>query len=673
MILSVDGVEFRYPSHLVLKDVKFEVDNGDCLAILGTNGVGKSTLLKCINKILKPQQGVITIEKDEVFKLSRREVAQRIGYVSQRHEGGRFTVFDAIILGRKPHITWDVTARDMEIVNRIIKILGLEEFSLRFIDELSGGELQKVVIARALAQEPRVLLLDEPTSNLDLRNQLDDSDIKAYQKAAEASMEAARLGLKAAAADLENARSVLEQVLEKAKQLPDPSVELPEGIELPEIPEKKDLERAKVDYKNAQADYALAEAKLKEAETALESVRRQSNNTEIISPINGVVAARLANQDDMASPLQPILVVIDDTEMLVAAGVTENNINSVTKGMELQVLVKAAASADGSAGTTGTNTGDSSTGGSPTGSNATSPNGSSTASSDAENTATAAEPEQLFTGKVVTISPVVDEKTRMFTINISIPNPDNKLRAGMSAEVQLTTAERRGVVRVPLDAVVDKGDDQVVYIIEQSSSQTQSRARERRVETGLAGQDYIEIISGLTPGETIVTKGQHFLRDGAQVNIKNRQRVTTPVSTASRGQSWCRQTQSQLLQTQCQICSTALLFYLDQWECPELTGILVYGNGTSCGLFPRLLASDIFSQRLTTNHQPEKQKSEAGSQKSEGCGMEICHLESKFVEIDQESRLTAPLLSDRQNHSLDSIFSQPPTTNHQPLIWGVVG
>lgn len=177
MILSVDGVEFRYPSHLVLKDVKFEVDNGDCLAILGTNGVGKSTLLKCINKILKPQQGVITIEKDEVFKLSRRQVAQKIGYVSQRHEGGRFTVFDAIILGRKPHITWDVTARDMEIVNRIIKILGLEDFSLRFIDELSGGELQKVVIARALAQEPRVLLLDEPTSNLDLRNQLDVLEI----------------------------------------------------------------------------------------------------------------------------------------------------------------------------------------------------------------------------------------------------------------------------------------------------------------------------------------------------------------------------------------------------------------------------------------------------------------------------------------------------------------
>ncbi|MGB4643818.1 MAG: ABC transporter ATP-binding protein [Dethiobacteria bacterium] len=173
MILSVNNVDFRYPSHNVLKNVKFEVERGDCLAILGTNGVGKSTLLKCINKILRPQQGVITVEKDEISKLSLRKVAQKIGYVSQRQESGRFTVFDAVILGRKPHITWDVTERDMAIVNHIIKMLGLESFSLRYIDELSGGELQKVVIARALAQEPRVLLLDEPTSNLDLKNQLD--------------------------------------------------------------------------------------------------------------------------------------------------------------------------------------------------------------------------------------------------------------------------------------------------------------------------------------------------------------------------------------------------------------------------------------------------------------------------------------------------------------------
>jgi len=173
MILSVNGVAFRYPSHQVLKNVKLEVDNGDCLAILGTNGVGKSTLLKCINKILKPQQGVITVDKDEVSALSLREVAQKIGYVSQNQEKGRLTVFDAVVLGRKPHITWDISERDIKIVNDTLKTLGLETFSLRYIDELSGGELQKVVIARALAQEPRVLLLDEPTSNLDLRNQLD--------------------------------------------------------------------------------------------------------------------------------------------------------------------------------------------------------------------------------------------------------------------------------------------------------------------------------------------------------------------------------------------------------------------------------------------------------------------------------------------------------------------
>jgi len=173
MILSVQGVEFTYPSRAVLKEIRFAVEKGDCLAVLGPNGVGKSTLLKCVNKILKPQKGAILIEKDELRKLSRPEVARRIGYVAQRSEGGRVTVFDAVMLGRKPHLKWDVCADDLEIVQRTLQLMQLDHFALRFLDELSGGELQKVVIARALAQEPQVLLLDEPTSNLDLKNQLE--------------------------------------------------------------------------------------------------------------------------------------------------------------------------------------------------------------------------------------------------------------------------------------------------------------------------------------------------------------------------------------------------------------------------------------------------------------------------------------------------------------------
>ncbi|ETA66831.1 ABC-type cobalamin/Fe3+-siderophore transport system, ATPase component [Methanolobus tindarius DSM 2278] len=176
MILEVDGVEFQYKSKEVLKEIKFELKKNEILSILGPNGVGKTTLLKCMNAILKPKRGTVLIEDEDVLKLEQIEIARRLGYVPQRCEPARLTAFDAILLGRMPHIKWNITTEDVMIVEDTIKKLNLDEMALRYIDELSGGELQKVGIARAIAQNPKLLLLDEPTSSLDLKNQLDILD-----------------------------------------------------------------------------------------------------------------------------------------------------------------------------------------------------------------------------------------------------------------------------------------------------------------------------------------------------------------------------------------------------------------------------------------------------------------------------------------------------------------
>lgn len=177
MVLSVDKVEFSYGNTAVLKDVNFKVKKGDFVSILGVNGSGKSTLMKCINRILKFKEGMIFVEDTDINKMENIEIAQKIGYVPQSSEAGFVTVFDAVLLGRKPYIKWDVSKKDIDLTEKIMKIMNLEEYALRYVNELSGGELQKVVIARALVQEPQILLLDEPTSDLDLKNQLEVMNI----------------------------------------------------------------------------------------------------------------------------------------------------------------------------------------------------------------------------------------------------------------------------------------------------------------------------------------------------------------------------------------------------------------------------------------------------------------------------------------------------------------
>ena len=173
MMLRVDGIAFGYRSTPVLDGVDFSARPGQFLAVLGNNGAGKSTLLRCITRIVRPQSGAVYLDESDVHALRGAERARRIGYVPQRTESSHMTVYDTVLVGRTPHITWDANHEDHHVVERVLAELGLEHLAMRPIDELSGGELQKTVIARALAQEPRVLLLDEPTSSLDLRNQLD--------------------------------------------------------------------------------------------------------------------------------------------------------------------------------------------------------------------------------------------------------------------------------------------------------------------------------------------------------------------------------------------------------------------------------------------------------------------------------------------------------------------
>lgn len=172
-MLTVNELKFLYRNKDVLKEIGFSIEQGQVIAVLGPNGVGKTTLLKCLNRILRPCEGTVMLDDCNLLDLDTMEIARRVGYVPQRVETGRLTAFDAVLLGRRPHIGWDVTPRDLAIVDAVFRKLGMEALRLCYIDEMSGGELQKVAIARALVQEPRVLLLDEPTSNLDLKNQVE--------------------------------------------------------------------------------------------------------------------------------------------------------------------------------------------------------------------------------------------------------------------------------------------------------------------------------------------------------------------------------------------------------------------------------------------------------------------------------------------------------------------
>ncbi len=173
MILEVKGLDFAYNGRRVLEQVSLALEAGCIMAVVGVNGAGKTTLLKSLNRVLEPGPGVVFCDGRDVRDFSRSELARKMGYLPQQAAGGRLTVFESVLLGRRPYLAAGMSARDYQVVEAALARLGLAELAMRPVSQLSGGQFQKVLLARALAQEPRVLLLDEPTSSLDLKNQLE--------------------------------------------------------------------------------------------------------------------------------------------------------------------------------------------------------------------------------------------------------------------------------------------------------------------------------------------------------------------------------------------------------------------------------------------------------------------------------------------------------------------
>ena len=174
-ILEVDRVSAGYGQSMVLRDVSFEVRRGETVALLGPNGCGKTTLLRVIGKLLAPASGTVRVMGRDVLGMSQAQLSKTVASVAQVHRTTfPFTALDILLTGRMPFVSVfaSPSADDVRYCQGVLDWFGIRHLEHQPISTLSGGERQLVMIARALAQEPRVLLLDEPTTYLDLRNQV---------------------------------------------------------------------------------------------------------------------------------------------------------------------------------------------------------------------------------------------------------------------------------------------------------------------------------------------------------------------------------------------------------------------------------------------------------------------------------------------------------------------
>lgn len=153
-MIEVQNLSFAYGSRPILQNVSFSLEQGECVAVLGNNGAGKSTLISCISRLRRPSSGSVLIDGTPVTQMTRGQQAQQISYVAQKNELAHTTVFDAVLLGRKPHMKWGPSDIDYDVAEHALRAVGMENCRLRYVNQLSGQRPPHDPVCRGGADLP---------------------------------------------------------------------------------------------------------------------------------------------------------------------------------------------------------------------------------------------------------------------------------------------------------------------------------------------------------------------------------------------------------------------------------------------------------------------------------------------------------------------------------------
>ena len=173
MKLRVYDVDVELGSKKILNGITFEVEKGELVGLLGPNGSGKSTILRTVFGILKPLKGAVYLNGDEINNIGIEDAAKLMGYLPQEHSEANLTVLDVVLLGRTPYVNFSPKKVDYRLAEEALRLVGMEKFAKRKFSSLSGGEKQKVMLARIFCQKTDFMLLDEPTAHLDIKSQFE--------------------------------------------------------------------------------------------------------------------------------------------------------------------------------------------------------------------------------------------------------------------------------------------------------------------------------------------------------------------------------------------------------------------------------------------------------------------------------------------------------------------